>query len=169
MSFFQLPNIRTKRRSPMRINIRHAMCRATWHADTEGQWWAVASLWCIVLWVRQLLFLLSNDRGYRTRHIHVYSPKYNNAQYRIVHTYGRIHKVLTYVENRAVSGVFRNIDPPPPSPPYGRIYRRWGHFVNLLYCIFLYVTGSLLKLILTYTLHFNCKIGTIDIYKTSLQ
>ncbi len=27
------------------------------------------------------------------------------------------HKVLTYVEYRAVSGVFQNIDPPPPSPP----------------------------------------------------
>ncbi len=28
-----------------------------------------------------------------------------------------IHKVLTYVEYRAVSDVFQNIDPPPPSPP----------------------------------------------------
>jgi hypothetical protein len=27
------------------------------------------------------------------------------------------HKVRTYVEYRAVSGVFQNIDPPPPSPP----------------------------------------------------
>ncbi len=27
------------------------------------------------------------------------------------------HKVLTYVEYRAVSGVFQNIDPPSPSPP----------------------------------------------------
>jgi hypothetical protein len=27
------------------------------------------------------------------------------------------HKVLTYVEYRAVSGVFQNIDSPPPSPP----------------------------------------------------
>ncbi len=27
------------------------------------------------------------------------------------------HKVLTYVEYKAVSGVFQNIDPPPPSPP----------------------------------------------------
>ncbi len=27
------------------------------------------------------------------------------------------HKVLTYVEHRAVPGVFQNIDPPPPSPP----------------------------------------------------
>jgi hypothetical protein len=26
------------------------------------------------------------------------------------------HKVLTYVEYRAVSGVFQNIDTPPPSP-----------------------------------------------------
>jgi hypothetical protein len=26
------------------------------------------------------------------------------------------HKVLTYVEYRAVSDVFQNIDPPPPSP-----------------------------------------------------
>jgi hypothetical protein len=26
-------------------------------------------------------------------------------------------KVLTYVEYRAVSGVFQNMDPPPPSPP----------------------------------------------------
>ncbi len=28
-----------------------------------------------------------------------------------------IHKVLTYVEYRNVSGVFQNIDPSPPSPP----------------------------------------------------
>jgi hypothetical protein len=28
-----------------------------------------------------------------------------------------MHKVLTYVEYRAVSGVFQNIDPPPPSQP----------------------------------------------------
>jgi hypothetical protein len=27
------------------------------------------------------------------------------------------HKVLTYIEYRAVSGVFQNIDPLPPSPP----------------------------------------------------
>jgi hypothetical protein len=27
------------------------------------------------------------------------------------------HKVLTYIEYRAVSGVFRTIDPPPPLPP----------------------------------------------------
>jgi hypothetical protein len=27
------------------------------------------------------------------------------------------HKVFTYVEYRAVSDVFQNIDPPPPSPP----------------------------------------------------
>jgi hypothetical protein len=30
---------------------------------------------------------------------------------------GYYHKVLTYVEYRAVSGVFQNIDPPTPSPP----------------------------------------------------
>jgi hypothetical protein len=30
--------------------------------------------------------------------------------------HGCTHKVLTYVEYRAVSGVFQNIDPPPPSP-----------------------------------------------------
>jgi hypothetical protein len=27
------------------------------------------------------------------------------------------HKVLTYIEHRAVSDVFRTIDPPPPLPP----------------------------------------------------
>jgi hypothetical protein len=27
------------------------------------------------------------------------------------------HKVLAYIEYRAVSGVFRNIDPPPPFHP----------------------------------------------------
>jgi hypothetical protein len=31
--------------------------------------------------------------------------------------FGGWHKVLTYIEYRAVSGVFRTIDPPPPSPP----------------------------------------------------
>jgi hypothetical protein len=30
---------------------------------------------------------------------------------------GLHHKVLTYVEFRAVSGVFQNIDPPPPLQP----------------------------------------------------
>ncbi len=29
----------------------------------------------------------------------------------------RNHKVLTYIEYRAVSGVFRTIDPPPPLHP----------------------------------------------------
>jgi hypothetical protein len=28
-----------------------------------------------------------------------------------------VHKVLTYIENRAVSGVFRTMDPPPPLHP----------------------------------------------------
>jgi hypothetical protein len=28
-----------------------------------------------------------------------------------------IHKVITYVEYRAVSGIFHNIDPPPPPTP----------------------------------------------------
>ncbi len=32
-------------------------------------------------------------------------------------TVGYMHKVLTYIEYRAVSGVFRTIDPPTPSPP----------------------------------------------------
>ncbi len=31
--------------------------------------------------------------------------------------FGYPHKVLTYVEYKAVPGVFQNIDPPPPSPP----------------------------------------------------
>jgi hypothetical protein len=30
--------------------------------------------------------------------------------------YHRMHKVLAYIEYRAVSGVFRTIDPPPPLP-----------------------------------------------------
>ncbi len=30
---------------------------------------------------------------------------------------GGVHKVITYVEYRAVSGVFQNIDPPPPLHP----------------------------------------------------
>ncbi len=33
------------------------------------------------------------------------------------HTESPTHKVLTHVEYRAVSGVFQNIDPPPPYPP----------------------------------------------------
>ncbi len=43
------------------------------------------------------------------------------------------HKVLTYVEYRAVSGVFQSIDPPPPSspsecvlPPHQRRGGYWG-------------------------------------------
>ncbi len=57
-----------------------------------------------------------------------------------VYTEGTRHKVHTYVENRAVSGVFQNIDPlPPPSPqrvcppPAPKAYTlagRWG--VNIL-------------------------------------
>jgi hypothetical protein len=31
--------------------------------------------------------------------------------------HGQSHKVLIYVEYRAVSGVFQNIDPPPPLHP----------------------------------------------------
>ncbi len=31
--------------------------------------------------------------------------------------HGEMHKVLTYIEYRAVSGVFRTIDPPPPLHP----------------------------------------------------
>jgi hypothetical protein len=59
------------------------------------------------------------------------------------------HKVLTYVEYRAVSGVFQNIDPPPPPPPPsvcvypphrrrrggGGVHTRragWGGGVNIL-------------------------------------
>ncbi len=32
-----------------------------------------------------------------------------------------VHKVLSYIEYRAVSGVFQNIDLPPPSPPSERV------------------------------------------------
>jgi hypothetical protein len=54
------------------------------------------------------------------------------------------HKVLTFVEYRAVSAVFQNIDPPPPSPPsacvlpphqrrgYTLAGRRGGWGVNIL-------------------------------------
>ncbi len=38
-------------------------------------------------------------------------------------------KVITYVEYRAVSGVFQNIDPPPPSQPSECVlppHQRWG-------------------------------------------
>jgi hypothetical protein len=51
------------------------------------------------------------------------------------------HKVLTYVEYRAVSSVFQNIDPPPPSPPsecvlppHQRrgVHSRWAVRVNIL-------------------------------------
>ncbi len=38
-------------------------------------------------------------------------------QTRPVNSEGGEHKVLTYIEYRAVSGVFRTIDPPTPSPP----------------------------------------------------
>jgi hypothetical protein len=31
--------------------------------------------------------------------------------------YTRRQEVLTFVDYRAVSGVFQNMDPPPPSPP----------------------------------------------------
>jgi hypothetical protein len=37
---------------------------------------------------------------------------------------GTRHKVLTYVEYRAVSGVFKNIDPPPPLHPASLFSRR---------------------------------------------
>ncbi len=52
-------------------------------------------------------------------------------------------KVLTYVEYRAVSGVFQNIDPPPPLHPASvsspapnaggyTLAGRWGVGVNIL-------------------------------------
>ncbi len=49
-------------------------------------------------------------------------------------TVGYMHKVITYIEYRAVSGVFRTIDPSPPlhpasvSSPHtkGRAERGWG-------------------------------------------
>ncbi len=43
--------------------------------------------------------------------------------------HGLSHKVLTYVEYRAVSGVLQNIYPPPPSPPSECVlppHQRWG-------------------------------------------
>jgi hypothetical protein len=43
--------------------------------------------------------------------------RYTQIAKRKKHRYALYHKVLTYVEYRAVSGVFQNIDPPPPSPP----------------------------------------------------
>ncbi len=46
-----------------------------------------------------------------------------------------MHKVPTYVEYRAVSGVFQNIDPPPPSPPSECVlppHQRRGGGVNIL-------------------------------------
>jgi hypothetical protein len=46
------------------------------------------------------------------------------------------HKVLTYVEYRAVSGVFQNVDPPPPFHPASvsspRTKGRRGVGVNIL-------------------------------------
>jgi hypothetical protein len=45
----------------------------------------------------------------------------------------RFHKVLTYVENRAVSGVFQNIDPLPPLHPEGASSpapKAWGERVR---------------------------------------
>ncbi len=39
-----------------------------------------------------------------------------NGKLRVLVTDGLHHKVLTNVEYRAVSGVFQNIDPPPPTP-----------------------------------------------------
>ncbi len=41
----------------------------------------------------------------------------NNRLLFITSTLAPIHKVLTYVEYRAVSGVFQNIDLPPPLHP----------------------------------------------------
>jgi hypothetical protein len=37
---------------------------------------------------------------------------------------GIAHKVLTYVENRAVSGVFQNVDHPPPFHPASMSFPR---------------------------------------------
>ncbi len=38
------------------------------------------------------------------------------SNWSLVISQGVDHKVLTYIEYRAVSGVFRTIDPPTPSP-----------------------------------------------------
>jgi hypothetical protein len=45
------------------------------------------------------------------------NKKVKNCQFLTLEKYvSFMHKVLTYVEYRAVSGVFQNIEPPPPSP-----------------------------------------------------
>ncbi len=67
----------------------------------------------------------------------------------------RTHKVLSYVEYRAVSGVFENIDPPPPSPPSECVLpphqRRGEHYLTIKFkrkTNFYRETLSLHKLIL---------------------
>ncbi len=48
--------------------------------------------------------------------VNVYRKKYSlRSLIPIIH--GWDHKLFTYIEYRAVSGVFWTIDPPPPSPP----------------------------------------------------
>jgi hypothetical protein len=79
------------------------------------------------------------------------STEYQSECETIQHEHQVGHKVLTYIEYRAVSGVFRNIDPhplstqrvcPPPTPKVHtrRAVRGWGvnisedarHWISLL-------------------------------------
>ncbi len=65
----------------------------------------------------------------------------------------KIYKVLTYEEYKAVSGVFQNIDPPPPfhsatvSSPAGKCDHLILLFISLLILLFL----SLLILLVLYS------------------
>ncbi len=78
----------------------------------------------IMINTRKRMGIITCDRRFPT-YIHTKEQKTNifigispacsyPLTYTVDHSY---HKVLTYVEYRAVSGVFQNIDSPPPSPP----------------------------------------------------
>ncbi len=64
-----------------------------------------------------------------SRDILVHFPNAEDGRGGVGGGHGLSHKVLTYVEYRAVSGVFQNIDPPHPSPPSECVlppHQRWG-------------------------------------------
>ncbi len=101
-----------------------------------GYWYWVASSLAVVpsvfflqarllfpLFILQYILYCSSKPVYTINLRYISSPQFSFSM-------GWVQKVLTYVEYRAVSGVFQNIDPPPPSPPSECVLpphqRRWG-------------------------------------------
>ncbi len=91
-------------------------------------------------WWRHVMLVSSYNPHIQQARVYMGRPEIPLSQH--PSDFDKNHKVLTYVEYRAVSGVFQNIDPPTLSPlsecvlhPHQRRYTmagRWGWGVNIL-------------------------------------